>query len=398
MNTETAALETERPALTVKDGIVLSFQDLGLWKGEIATDLPPAGSPALRWTGTPIPLSIWHQLAGFFRHANATWKSEAQSRLFYKADTKEWKVVVAPQRVATGMFSGELKGYALDAEKTALRDKVFAAADGFQPNGTAHSHCDCSAFQSGTDHKDELSQPGVHITFGRVSSDRIHVHGRVSFRKIIYPINWADWFPDWPKDLDPRRDEFELVLPERADLSFPKEWLDCCFPYVAPPPAPVYYGGRKALERWNKETRAGYGYGFGRRDEEEWRPADDFGKKKNSSRTPNDLSEVLDTLDRDFVDTGCTTFADWAMEQLYEMIEHEPACTEQHLYSLADDLMDGYNALVDGLRTLMDQGMPLETTKEIADEYVYGSPEDRLPEDLPPAMVQDEGFPFDSLD
>ena len=54
--TTTTTIE-ERPALTIKDGVVLSFQDLGLWKGEIATDLPPAGSsPELRWTGAPIPL------------------------------------------------------------------------------------------------------------------------------------------------------------------------------------------------------------------------------------------------------------------------------------------------------------------------------------------------------
>ena len=394
----------ERPALTIKDGVVLSFQDLGLWKGEIATDLPPAGSsPELRWTGAPIPMGIWRQLAGFFRHANATWKSEAQARLFYKAETKEWKVVVAPQRVGTGMYSGELKGYSLDAEKSALRSRIFAEADGFLPNGTMHSHCDCSAFQSGTDHEDEVSQPGIHVTLGRISSDKVHVHGRVSLRKVLYPVVWTDWFPDWPEGLDPRRDEFDLELPEGTDLSFPKEWLDACFPYAAPPPATVY-GGAK---RYNRETRswepysfpaseAGYGYGFGRREEEdEWRPSEGLGKKR-SSRIPDDLSGILDACERDFADVGCSAFAAWATTQLRELVELDPTADESDLYELADRLMDGYNAFIDGPRTLMDEGLPLELAKAMADEYVYGKPEDGILEELPDKAG--DPFPWNGLD
>ena len=359
----TTAVE-ERPALTIKDGVVLSFQDLGLWKGEIATDLPPAGSsPELRWTGAPIPMGIWRRLAGFFRHANATWKSEAQARLFYKAETKEWKVVVAPQRVGTGMYSGELKGYSLDAEKSALRARIFAEAEGFLPNGTMHSHCDCSAFQSGTDHEDEVSQPGIHVTLGRISSDKVHVHGRVSLRKVLYPVVWTDWFPDWPEGLDPRRDEFDLELPEGTDLSFPKEWLDACFPYVAPP--------------------------------DEWRPSDDLGKKR-SSRIPDDMSAILDACERDFADTGCAAFADWATAQLRELVELDPTADESDLYELADRLMDGYNAFIYGLRTLMDEGLPPELAKAMADEYVYGAPEEGILEELPDKAG--DPFPWNGLD
>jgi hypothetical protein len=40
------------------------------------------------------------------------------------------------------------------------------AGTGYVPVGTIHSHCDFQAFHSGTDHGDEISWDGLHITFG----------------------------------------------------------------------------------------------------------------------------------------------------------------------------------------------------------------------------------------
>ena len=241
---EQEILEQEAPAvrpdfsqLSTSYGKVLAPQDLELWSGPIALDLQVADKPVLRWKGAPLPAEIWSQLAGFFRHANETWRSEAQARLFYRAETREWRVVVVPQTVNTGMFSGEIKPVSLTVEQEKLRTQVFNAVEGFEPCGTAHSHCDCSAFQSGTDHKDELTQTGLHITFGRVSSDNMHIHGRVSFRGVLYNLDWNDWFPGWSTDLDARDPEFTYVVPPETKLEFPQDWLKCCFP---PPPPKVY--------------------------------------------------------------------------------------------------------------------------------------------------------------
>ena len=216
---------------------LVALQDFGLWAGLLAYDVPPmSGAPHIRWKGAKLKTETLLELAAFFRHANETWHSEAQARLFYSAEKGEWKVVVVPQRVATGMFSGELKDWQMTDAQKAMREAAFAEpGDGFQPNGTFHSHCDCSAFQSGTDHADEISQPGVHVTFGRVSSERIHVHGRVSFRGILYPIRWDDWLEDWPEGMNPDMQTFDLTVGKEFKHSFPAAWLERCFPFDSVP-------------------------------------------------------------------------------------------------------------------------------------------------------------------
>jgi hypothetical protein len=37
------------------------------------------------------------------------------------------------------------------------------------PVGTIHSHCDFGAFHSGTDHEDESTFDGLHVTFGDIT-------------------------------------------------------------------------------------------------------------------------------------------------------------------------------------------------------------------------------------
>ncbi len=224
---------------------VLTHQSLPLWEGMIPLDLETEEAPAIRWKGHPIPWNLWFQALGFFRHINKEHKSEAQVRLAYNptapAETS-WRIVVMPQRVATGMYSEELK--ALDDKQTEQREAALASLsteDGvWHLNGTNHSHCDSSAFQSGTDYADEMSQTGVHLTFGRVSSDEVHVHGRVTLRGIKYPIDWKDWVPDldWEEGAS-LRDDFTLTLTKDTDLSFPKEWLDLCY-VIAEPKRPIH--------------------------------------------------------------------------------------------------------------------------------------------------------------
>ena len=368
MTTETAP---KAPEMTLKDGVVLSYQELGLWSGDIAKDLPPAGQINIRWHGAPIPRELWDQLISFFKHANATWKSEAQARLFYNVERQEWKAVVAPQRVGTGMYSGELKGYYLDAEKQALRDKVFAEVADCLPCGTAHSHCDCSAFQSGTDHRDELGQPGIHITFGRVAGDKIHVHGRVSFRKLIYPVTWSDWFPDWPEELDPKRDEFEYVLSEGFKPDFPKEWLDCCFEY-SPPPARVYSPpvGKSywdnAQKCWVEDTpAAGSAYGFGRRnlEDDEWV---DLWEEANAEKgtAQKYYEEALQS-------TSSQAFAQLVRRHM------APLPLDTEIDGAYRDLLEAYEALLDAYENAKDLGLERADIMAILNEYEYGV--DRTP-------------------
>jgi hypothetical protein len=47
--------------------------------------------------------------------------------------------------------------------------------------GTIHSHCDFSAFHSGTDERDEATFDGLHLTFGNVNRENFSIAGSVVF-------------------------------------------------------------------------------------------------------------------------------------------------------------------------------------------------------------------------
>jgi hypothetical protein len=50
--------------------------------------------------------------------------------------------------------------------------------------GTVHHHCSSSAFQSGTDHSDELSREGLHFTIGNLDKPfDLDIHARITIGK-----------------------------------------------------------------------------------------------------------------------------------------------------------------------------------------------------------------------
>lgn len=207
--------------------IPVARQDLGLWKGDIAVDLPGIEEPKLSWKGAKIKTSLVLEIVSFFRHANEKWKSEAQLRLAYSPGTMEWRAVALPQHVGTGMTSNEIK--TLDAEGEALRDKAMSElGPGFVLNGTAHSHCDCGAFASSVDKHDEISQNGLHLTFGKISSIEIEIHGRVTLRGIEYAIAWDEWFEAPPARDEKNESLATLAIPADFVPSFPESWLASC--------------------------------------------------------------------------------------------------------------------------------------------------------------------------
>lgn len=215
---------------------IVSPQELPLWHGDIATHVPDLeGDPKIHWKGAPMPQKYLSQMIGFFRYAHAEWGSEAMLRLVYHIDKQDWQMICVPQYIGTGMTVNEIK--TLNEEQQAIRDAVFASVDGYVENGSSHSHCNTGAFQSGTDLANELQNPGVHLTLGCVNSSTPEIHGRVSFRGIMYPIIWKEWIEGFDNE-EIQNEETLLFTVNDAELNtFPKEeWLKSCFKK----PAPVY--------------------------------------------------------------------------------------------------------------------------------------------------------------
>ena len=251
------------------EGKVIEHQESGPWSGDLVTLLEEKKDPQIKWSGPKINMKLLTECAAFFRYVMDKHDSEAQVRLY--CNGTDWKAVAMPQWVGTGMTSNEIDVHAtwgVTAEHEKLREDIVSDldAEGYMDTGTNHSHCSSSAFQSGVDLANELKTPGIHLTFGHLDKDKIHVHGRVTFRGILYEINYNEWvdlqnpieadaeggFPQaltWAPEIPTAR--------KKLKKAFPSEWRDCCFVKTTRAATTPAYGGHG----WNAQ-QAWYQSGF----------------------------------------------------------------------------------------------------------------------------------------
>jgi hypothetical protein len=277
-------------------GKLVACEDLGLWEGDVAPILDEVDAVDLRWKGAKIPPRILWECLAWFRLVNEKYESEAQARLGYNPKTGEWCWKAFPQYVVAGLYSKEIPADELTEEQRAMRLRATKemADGGFMEAGTIHSHCDAGAFASGTDDQDEISQNGVHITLGKISSDRPEIHGRVVFRKIKYPIHWEDWLDSAPADI-PESFHFNV-----KDAAIDKERLmGLCFER----PKPVGVAGK------SKWPSGGWGGGstdcFG--NQSDWDGWDDTGWTPSGRRGSRELN----------THSALAEFVDCTVEELF---------------------------------------------------------------------------------
>ena len=385
-------------------GNPVTEQDLGLWQGDIVTLLPDCKEPKIRWTGAPIPSKFFGQMLGFFRHAHATWQSEAMVRLAYNKAKAEWGILCYPQTIRQGMEVKEIKD--LSEEQKAIRDAALASlGDGFQENGSCHSHCDASAFQSGTDLTNELKNTGVHITLGKINTDRPHVHGRVSFRGIMYPINWAEWFEGWPVDMDGRVDTFDLI--PGNDTSFPETWLKSCF---EPPPVksffPAYTPGRFASKATSYTRNSSYGFGssywdddFDYAEDKRVLSVEDIPERDipdelvgviTTVNGADDIQKVVDLLWTHYFDGVVLSTEEYiARMVMFDLMKDDMRLAQEALESFYDLMTNGYqygttldyldnqiDQVVSGIENLRKSDLDDTALREILEEEIFALPVD----------------------
>lgn len=148
------------------------------------------GVPWLQEPDTSFRLSL-PQIPGriiglaweFFAAVYEKYRSEAYLTLLYNESEQSYKLYCPEQEVSHGSANyGVGLGSELAEKVTADGQRVkvnpnarydsIAPADrqGWVVIGTIHSHCDFSAFHSGTDTHDEENMDGIHITLGHVNS------------------------------------------------------------------------------------------------------------------------------------------------------------------------------------------------------------------------------------
>jgi len=233
---------------TNKENELFERRDLGNGLiGDVRIPVTKQDQAHMQWTGGKIPFATWQAVLAFFEKSYEVSKSETQVRLFYNADTRQWRAWAFPQEYGTGMTAHELR----DAES--WDEQVLAAKDGgeFYEFGSVHHHCSAGAFQSGTDRADEAKRPGLHITVGNLDADQFSLHARISVAtpgkstpdaKIVYypashgfyHANLTEWFeapeqfiqPWMPDSIRDAVFEHLLTCPTKGTVEFPEQWMD----------------------------------------------------------------------------------------------------------------------------------------------------------------------------
>lgn len=113
-------------------------------------------------------------------------------------DKQEYKIHIPVQEVA---------GAAVDYKK--INELPFEEGEFLA--GTIHSHPGFGAFQSGTDHADELHFDGPHITLGYIDREVPEIHERLCLAGVVY---------------DKLKNPLMKITPPPVDLEIPQEIKD----------------------------------------------------------------------------------------------------------------------------------------------------------------------------
>jgi hypothetical protein len=162
------------------------------------------------WTRDKIPAKIIAQATSFFTRIYDKYGTEAEILLTMHNETGAVRIFVPYQRVNGSAVKSIYDHTHIDHDYTVI--------------GTIHSHCNFSAFHSGTDSADAADMDGVHFTIGNLKSATPQIVAMVVMNKKefhykdpsdIAEIDFtSDTAPDWWD---------QYVFPTVTDTAKPKK-------------------------------------------------------------------------------------------------------------------------------------------------------------------------------
>jgi len=213
---------------------------------------------AIKYKGPKIPAKLWERVKAFMLWGYAEFSSEVMLRLFFNPKRGTWRALPFPQEIGQGMYVNE-------DDKSPRWEPTcsLVPSPDWVPMGSVHHHCSGSAFQSGTDHNDEKTRPGLHVTFGSLTSETMTMHARVIKAGEMYKVNLEDWLADTSAAKPP------------TTRMFPSFWKKQCKEKVRVPVAVISYGkggyaGQHQQQQWAYGYGNGYGYGTAQATGTEW--------------------------------------------------------------------------------------------------------------------------------
>jgi hypothetical protein len=139
-------------------------------------DVPLPKAEPMFWYDIPkLPNHIIGQAWSFFRKVYEDRKSEAMVDITW-SEEKGYRLFVPPQKASASGVRCERKPEHYKGQMV----------------GTIHSHCNFSAFHSGTDTHDADTHDGLHITIGNVMSDPPSIAIMVSKTKVRWNFKAED--------------------------------------------------------------------------------------------------------------------------------------------------------------------------------------------------------------
>lgn len=121
-----------------------------------------------------VPARILAQALTFFRKVYDKYNSEAYVTLMYSSKKNEYLLHCPKQTVSHSSVNYDR------TDQPSYEDRKL---NNWQMVGTIHSHCNFSAFHSGTDVGDEATFDGIHITLGNVDRNQISIASSVAINE-----------------------------------------------------------------------------------------------------------------------------------------------------------------------------------------------------------------------
>lgn len=128
----------------------------------------------MRLTLPKVPARILAQALTFFRKVFDKYGAESYVTLMYSAKINQYQLYCPKQTVSRS---------SVNYDRTDQLSYEERKKDDWQMVGTIHSHCDFSAFHSGTDVDDESTFDGIHITLGHVNKNQISIASSVAINE-----------------------------------------------------------------------------------------------------------------------------------------------------------------------------------------------------------------------
>ena len=208
--------------------------------------------PLVSWKKTPIPIELWNKITAICQWTYEEHKSECVIRLYYNETADCW---------GAEFFDQEMNGMTVSDEFDikVLVDSKMTPELGWVEAGSVHHHCASGAFQSGTDEKDEFGCPGLHLTIGKLSLEKLEIHARFLSPSGFQDPNIISFFelPTWLNEV-PAEYQTDLaskvlskILRKKGD---PKQADKIWKSRVKEKPKVTYYGGRTTAYYHNKSN------------------------------------------------------------------------------------------------------------------------------------------------